>query len=151
MGGIPTAWRDDGHTLIAPNGISITQGFRDWVLSHNWSSDDVPLSLEQHRDPVQAHAPNFGAGQIQCFVHSLLWWTPATGVIQESQLGAEIYALQSQLDAAHTQISSLQAQISSLQAQLSAQAINPKVVDAIKEIQEINVAAAAALADLEAK
>src|SRR5580765_731810 len=36
--GIPQGWKDDGHTLTAPNNIDVVLGFRDWILSHNWDA-----------------------------------------------------------------------------------------------------------------
>ena len=44
---IPTGWKDDGKTLIAPNGIPVVHGFRDYVLGQKWVVDNYPLAPEQ--------------------------------------------------------------------------------------------------------
>lgn len=49
---VPTGWKDDGKTLIAPNGIPVVHGFRDWILSHSstrpsWDANNYPLAPEQ--------------------------------------------------------------------------------------------------------
>src|SRR4029078_354549 len=31
---IPTGWKDDGKTLVAPNGVPVVMGFREYVLAH---------------------------------------------------------------------------------------------------------------------
>src|SRR5207245_336630 len=33
---VPAGWKDDGTTLTAPNGYKVVQGFRGYVLAHEW-------------------------------------------------------------------------------------------------------------------
>jgi len=46
MSGIPQGWSDAEGTLTAPNGIGLQHSFRNWVMAHDWRSDDVPLGSE---------------------------------------------------------------------------------------------------------
>ena len=44
--GVPAGWRDDGSTLTAPNGKMVRLGFREYVLRHPWSAENVPVTGE---------------------------------------------------------------------------------------------------------
>src|SRR5205823_3004304 len=37
---VPAGWHDDGTTLIAPNGVKVVLGFRQFILGHNWDSQN---------------------------------------------------------------------------------------------------------------
>lgn len=80
--GVPTGWRDDGHTLTAPNGHTVVLGFRDWVLTHPWMADNQPLEQEH---PIPAGYTR------QVFAYTELRWTPATNVYVGA-LGSDLIA-----------------------------------------------------------
>lgn len=135
MATIPTGWHDDGSTLTAPNGMPVRLGFRDYILNHTWSPDNVPLSPEFHTDQVILHNPSCGAGQVQLFRDSVLWWTQAKGVINEQQLGNEINALRSALATAVTRVQTLKQQLKDAQAAAQAPSANEtKYHEALKQV-----------------
>lgn len=45
---IPTGWRDNGTFLTAPNGINLMEDVREFVLAHDWDSDNTPMLEEQY-------------------------------------------------------------------------------------------------------
>lgn len=92
MSGVPTNWKDDGAALTAPNSKKVVHGFRDYVLSHTWDPNNVPLEEEHGASPVQLHRVDLGSGTRQCFRDAVLWWTPTKGVICEKQMGSELFA-----------------------------------------------------------
>lgn len=124
---VPAGWHDDGSTLTAPNGVTVTAGFRDHVLA-GWASDDWPLSAEEHRDPLETSNPALGAGQRQVFRRSVLEWTPARGVFVawggQELLHVEAEAAKTLADVAAdaATIAALQASESTLQQEVSAAA-----------------------------
>ena len=77
---VPTGWADNGTTLIAPNKITITLGFREYVLANNWSSSNWPLEEAHGQDPLELSNPSLGSGTVQTFRTSVLEWTPTQGV-----------------------------------------------------------------------
>lgn len=89
---IPAGWHDDGATLTAQNGHRVVKGFRDYVLAHAWDTGNAPLGEEYGADPVLLHNRAVGAGTVQLFRDGMLWWTPATGVINEPYVGWELAA-----------------------------------------------------------
>lgn len=96
MGGIPTNWTDDGHTLRDPDGkFPVVLGFRDYILSHPWDPLDYPIEAEHHQDPLEVSHPELGAGQQQLFRFSMLGYRPDRGVFKE-YIGVELLALRSQ-------------------------------------------------------
>jgi hypothetical protein len=98
---VPTGWKDDGHTLTAPNGHRVVLGFRDYVLSHNWDAHNQPLEEEWTADPLEVSNPSLGAGQKQSFVWTTLEYTPARGVFEAWQ-GQELVALRVEIAALKT-------------------------------------------------
>lgn len=91
--GVPQGWSDDGHTLTAPNGHRVILGFRDHVLNvPSWDADNQPLDEEYHTNQVLLHDTSIGAGQVQLFRDTMLWYTPTQSVVQEPCLGLEIKA-----------------------------------------------------------
>ncbi len=68
---VPAGWRDDGTMLVAPNGIAVIKGFRQYVLSSNWNPANVPLAAEV----------NSGYDSFQPFRDITLLWSQATGII----------------------------------------------------------------------
>lgn len=70
----PAGWKDNGSSLIAPNGKLVIAGFRLKVLA-GWEPSDQPLENE-HGAP--------GGGTEQLFTRTLLRWTTAAGVTVEA-------------------------------------------------------------------
>jgi Peptidase_C39 like family len=140
--GVPAGWKDDGKTLTAPNGVPVVMGFRNEVLNSNWDAGNVPMAAEYATNNVLLHNSSVGAGTVQLFVKSLLWWTQRKGVVNEPQLGAEIAA-------AYALIASLKSQIATLQQQLAAaqpgQSISPAMQQAINQAEATLTQAAQAL------
>lgn len=116
--GIPQDWHDDGHILTAPNGGQITDGFRDWVLGHNWDAGNWPLMSVQSLSPVEQGHASLGSGTVQAFRKVILVWTSQTGCY-EMWAGQEYIALYQKLHDSLTQLTNAQAQVKALQAQLA--------------------------------
>jgi hypothetical protein len=95
-------WTDDGTTLTAPNGNKVVRGFRQWIRSHDWDPDDLPLENE-HADGND--------GSAQLFTKSQLTWDPQNGVRRA--------ALGNNWQAAEQTIADLKAQVADLAAVLS--------------------------------
>jgi hypothetical protein len=102
MSGIPQGWKDDGHTLTAPNNVPVVFGFRGKILAEDWDPGNTPTAPEYHAAQVQLHNPGLGAGQVQVFRDKVLWYTAQKGVIDEPYIGLE-------LKAAYDKIAALQA------------------------------------------
>ncbi len=85
---IPTGWRDDGTTLTAPNGLTMTGPMRAYVLdpSHAWRADDIPLE--------EAHETADSARLIQTCNFSQLRHVQATGDTFTGNIGADLLALE---------------------------------------------------------
>lgn len=77
---VPQGWKDDGKTLVAPNGKHVSMGFRLWILAHSWNPDDYPLE-DEHGDGQ--------GGTAQLFRSRRLRWGPKRGVYEE-WLGDEV-------------------------------------------------------------
>jgi len=125
--GVPTGWKDNGKELVAPNGIKVVRGFRDYILSHPWDSGNYPLEPEQAMSPVELSNPSLGNGTGQRFRWASLKWTASKGVYlswvgqEEKYLRERVVALEKNQTTpnAHSQaqqaISLLQQAISLLQ------------------------------------
>jgi len=107
---LPPGWRDDGLTLIAPNGHKVVRGFRDYVLSHAWHPENVPLQEEQGRDPLEESNPSLGGGTQQIFNWTMLEWTPARGVFI-AWIGQELLHLRADKAALAAQVADLEARL----------------------------------------
>ncbi|GCE28808.1 hypothetical protein KDA_42920 [Dictyobacter alpinus] len=90
---VPPGWKDDGNTLRAPNGQPVVKGFRSYILTHGWDSDDLPLEAEQGANPLEISNPSLGGGTRQRFRRSTLEWTRLRGVF-EAWTGQEVIALE---------------------------------------------------------
>ncbi len=77
---VPLGWKDNGATLTAPNGHTVTLGFRDYVLNHNWDAGNWPLEEAHAQDPLELSNPSLGHGTQQVFHVTVLEWTPTHGV-----------------------------------------------------------------------
>ncbi len=109
---VPTGWTDDGMTLSATNGVPVTLGFREYILTHDWNPDDWPLAPERHLESLEPGDPTAGAGQRQDFRMSALGWTQARGVYR-IWVGRDLAALEAQLAERDKRIAELEAKLAS--------------------------------------
>ncbi|OLD63411.1 MAG: hypothetical protein AUF65_02430 [Chloroflexi bacterium 13_1_20CM_50_12] len=105
--GVPQGWKDSNNVLTAPNGIQVTLGFRDHILSSNWDKDNWPLEPEKHLTGLEMSNPSLGDGQSQLFRWKRLEYTPKMGVF-EGWLGQELAWYQKQVTDMEKQIAALQ-------------------------------------------
>ena len=140
---IPAGWRDDGTTLVAPNGVYVVLGFREYVLAHNWDPKNVPLGPQYYTKQLEASHIDLGDGDQILFLKTMLAYphNPVGAVaglknkVVEEYAGLELsvtrdqvakfypaYAqlpdIQQQLTAAQEQVKQLQDQIATLSTQL---------------------------------
>lgn len=103
----PVGWNDEGKTLVAPNGIVVVLGFRDFVLAHDWDANNWPLAPEFHADQIEPGNPAMGGGSRQDFRLASLgcqqyaddrWGTP-----YRIWVGRDILALRAQIAALQQQ------------------------------------------------
>ncbi|HET9980019.1 MAG TPA: hypothetical protein VFQ32_06235 [Ktedonobacterales bacterium] len=118
---VPSGWKDDGKTLVAPNGVPIIRGFRDYVLSYaggGWEANNWPLKPEQSiaEGSIEPGNASIGPGSRQDFRYRSLGWTAARNVYVIYS-GQDLLALESQLAAANQHISQLEEQLKQLQNQ----------------------------------
>jgi hypothetical protein len=137
---VPTGWKDDGATLVAPNGVAMKLGFRAYVLAHDWNPDDWPLAAERHLESIEPGDPSVGAGQRQDFRMSALGWNTAHGVYR-IWVGRDLAALEAQLADRDKQIAELQAKLASA----SGGSGSPPASDAAQKALDAIHALAAAL------
>lgn len=135
---IPQGWKDDGKTLTAPNGVYVTDGFRQWVLAHSWDAGNLPLMNASALNPVEQGNPSLGGGTVQPFRLCVLAWTQAKGVYV-MWVGQEYVALHQVLHKALTDLNASQAQVKVLQAQLvAAQNSTPLVTELQNKLTQIH-------------
>lgn len=92
---IPDGWNDDGQTLTAPNGQTVTSDFRTYIHTHNWDNNDLPVAPEEAANPVEfgfSQADGNQEGSRQAFMYSELCKTQARGVYRAS-VGREFWTL----------------------------------------------------------
>ena len=107
---VPSGWKDDGKTLVAPNGVKVVQGFRDYVLAHAWHADNWPLESEHGATPVEISNPSLGGGTRQRFRWTTLEWTPKRGVF-EAWTGQELQAYELRTAALNKEVAELKAKL----------------------------------------
>jgi hypothetical protein len=134
---IPTGWKDDGKTLVAPNGIPVVMGFREYVLVHNWDANNWPLAGEQviSSGSIEPGNASIGPGSRQDFRLTSLGWTQSRNVYV-IYVGQDIRALEQQLAAANTHVAQLEAQLASMPAPDPAPA-DPKATEALAALMEL--------------
>src|SRR5258708_555737 len=106
---VPANWHDDGTTLVAPNGVKVVHGFRDYVLAHNWDPTNEPVMAEFGTSLLEASNPSLGGGTQQLFNWTMLGWNAARGVFVEWGV-RELAFCRQQVQQKATQIGALQAQ-----------------------------------------
>ncbi len=110
---IPPGWHDDGLTLTAPNGQKVVLGFREYVLTHAWHPENVPLQAEEGRTPLEESNPSLGGGTQQVFNWTMLEWTQARGVFV-AWIGRELLQMRADKGALNAQVAKLEAEIAQL-------------------------------------
>lgn len=98
---VPEGWMDVNETLTAPSGNKVVLGFREYILTHDWQADDVPLENEH------AVAASEGTGTAQLFACTRLRYTSAHGVYKDD-IGRQLQVAQQALAALRAQVVSLQ-------------------------------------------
>lgn len=104
--GVPMGWKDDGSTLTAPNGKTVTLGFRWYVLTHPWSSDNWPLEDAHFAAMIDVTNPQEGGGTVQHFRKSILAWQQGTSDILDLWSGATSLAWQQRATTAEQTVKS---------------------------------------------
>jgi hypothetical protein len=136
--GVPNGWHDDGTTLIAPNGVQVTQGFRQFVLAHDWDPGNWPLMAAVASNPVEVGNPSLGGGTVQPFRITVLAWTAQRGVYV-MWVGQEYLALYAGWNKTNQDLHAAQAQVVSLEAQIQAlQNANPLMKDLQNRLNQVN-------------
>lgn len=110
---VPAGWRDDGKTLFAPPAdgrpeVGVILGFREYILNHTWSPDNLPLGPEYHVAHVNEYDNTSPAGQVQLFKYSKLGYDDKSGV-RLMPLGGDLVYLLVQRDGLVQQIAQLKA------------------------------------------
>ena len=108
---------DDGKALVAPNGVPVVRGFRDYIMARTWAADNWPLAAEQVivSGSIEPGNAAIGPGSRQDFRLTSLGWTQAKNVYV-IYVGQDIRALEQQLAAANAHVAQLEAQIASTPA-----------------------------------
>jgi hypothetical protein len=119
MSGVPQGWHydDQRKILTAPNGTQVTDGFAQWILTHNWAADDLPRMGAIGLNPVEIGNPSLGGGTVQPFNKTILAWTQKAGVYP-MYAGKEYIALYQLLNKTQIDLKSTQSQMTMLQQQL---------------------------------
>jgi hypothetical protein len=116
---VPTGWHDDGTTLVAPNGVHIVQGFRSYVLAHNWDSNNWPIAPEFGAQQLEGVNPQLGGGSCQYFRWIILEYTTARGVF-EMWVGGELLWIRNKFAETYKAYQQATKQIQTLQSQIKA-------------------------------
>jgi hypothetical protein len=144
--GIPNGWRDDGKTLIAPNGVPVVRGMRAFVLGYlgGWEADNFPLQAEQQLDQIEWGNLTHGPGARQDFRYRSLGvphnlQTDTWGTVYRIWVGQDVLALESQLAAALQHVAQLEAQSQQQPPAPPTQppASDPKATEALAALVEL--------------
>ncbi|HEY7340868.1 MAG TPA: hypothetical protein VH591_08305 [Ktedonobacterales bacterium] len=142
VSGIPTGWKDDGKTLVAPNGVPVVMGFREYVLAHSgensWDANNWPLAGEQviSSGSIEPGNASIGPGSRQDFRLTSLGWTEARNVYV-IYVGQDIRALEQQLAAANAHVAQLEQQIANQPAPVPTTPPDPKATEALNALVEL--------------
>ena len=133
---IPTGWTDDGNdTLTAPNGLTMSGGFRAQTLAAtNWDPANVPGEPEMHFDPIRRQRMALGSwyADLNKPAGANIWYQSVDGKEganrlaelaasneTSSHLQQQLDTMQTQLVATQTQLANEQPQVTTLQSQLA--------------------------------
>ncbi|GEM_PF-2014530 len=106
----PVGWSDDGQILTAPNGVPVVGGFREWVLTHAWESQNWPLTAARQMDAIEWGYPSSGPGARQDFrIVSL--GQPTGQDVYQIWVGQDIVALAQQLSDCKAQIAQMKQEL----------------------------------------
>ena len=128
MSGVPSGWRDDGHTLYSPSHIQggpevpITGPFRDYVLGNAWRPSDRFIEVGHHVTTMQYSNAALGSGFIQHSIWSELLMPDSgaqAGKVLYGWLGVENAAVRGMYEGALAHIAQLEQQIAALQAEIA--------------------------------
>jgi hypothetical protein len=134
---VPTGWKDDGKTLVAPNGVPVVMGFREYVLARNWDANNWPLAGEQviRSGSIEPGNASIGPGSRQDFRLTSLGWTESR-TVYVIYVGQDIRALEQQLAAANAHVAQLEQQLANAPAPVPAPA-DPKATEALAALVEL--------------
>ena len=109
MSGTPTGWTDDSQAkiLTAKNGRKVPGVWRDYILSHTWDADDVPIEDGHECDPVEDYykqTPSGGARML--FNYTELGWI--AGRTYKVGIGNELKGCRAERDALKAEVATLQ-------------------------------------------
>jgi hypothetical protein len=136
---VPTGWKDDGKTLVAPNGVPVVMGFREYVLGHSWDANNWPLAAEQvvSSGSIEPGNVSIGPGSRQDFRLTSLGWTETRNVYV-IYVGQDIRALEQQLAAANAHVTQLEQQLANQPAPAPVETPpDPKAVEALHALIEL--------------
>ena len=134
---IPSGWKDDGKTLVAPNGVPVVRGFRDYIMARSWDAKNWPLAAEQvvSSGSIEPGNAAIGPGSRQDFRLTSLGWTQARNVYV-IYVGQDIRALEQQLAAANAHVAQLEQQLQSQPAPTQTPP-DPKATEALNAVLEL--------------
>ena len=147
--GIPEGWHDNGATLVAPNGVAVVRGFREWILAHPWDAMNYPLAVERTLPSIEPGNPSIGAGSRQDFRMTSLGWTTSKNVYV-IWVGQDIVALQTQVAKLEAQLKQVAPTIDLAALKADAAAIQAALKPLEAQAQPLQ-AAEAAVADIQKK
>jgi hypothetical protein len=142
--GVPSGWKDDGKTLVAPNGVPVVRGFRLHVLN-GWDAYNWPMKPEVYLAQIEPGNVAMGRGSRQDFRLSSLGCQQhadgSWGGVYHIYVGQDILALETQLAAAQEHVSALEEQVKQLQNQPAPVPVvtppDPKSVEALAALVEL--------------
>lgn len=111
--GVPTGWRDDGKTLVAPNGHLVVLGFREYILGHAWDASNWPLTNEYYPQQLEPSDTSSGPGTRQDFEQFALLYpkTAPNPQVSVCHYGPDYRSLQAQIGTLTDKIAALEAQL----------------------------------------
>lgn len=124
---VPTGWKDDGKTLVAPNGKPVVKGFRDHILNSPWNPNLVPVDAE--------YATSANSSR-QDFTLSTVW-SAARGIGETTgpDWKGAMKAKDDKLVVLEAQLEAAAKQIANLNQQLAASANAAAIIADIKDIE----------------
>lgn len=148
--GVPSGWKDDGKTLLAPNGVPVVRGMRDFVLGYaeiakepgGWEADNLPLGPEYQTGQIEPGNASMGGGSRQDFRwRSLGCQQRADGTWGSAYtiwVGQDVRALTHQLDVARAHIADLEKQLANQPPTPAPVPVaDPKAMEALTALVEL--------------